>query len=162
MWDVDLVQFSRLLDAINALGLTDDQMKALATSMEVEPKDIRQLLNRAAARWEEVKGLLVKKTPLTEDQVSEELAENGRVEALVTMDFGEIIGLFEDEALENVIDDISERASNVPLSNVDYKVLFADKDTLYLKVTANADDVEEAEEETEVEEEVADDVEPTA
>lgn len=161
MWDVDLVQFARLLDEINAVGLTDDQMKALATSMEVEPKDIRQLLNRAAARWEEIKPLLVKKTPLTEDQVSEELAENGRVEALITMDFPEIIGMFEDEALESVIDDISERASAVSLSNVDYKVLFAEKDTLYLKVTANAD--EEVEEEDEGEEgEEESDVEPTA
>jgi hypothetical protein len=143
MWNVDFVQFARLLDEINAVGLTDDQMKALATSMDLEPKDLKQIFNRATARWDELKPLLVKKTPLDEDQVSEELAENGSVEALVTIEFGEVVGQLEDSALEDVIDDISERASNVNLSNVDYKVVFADNDTLYLKVTAKVDESEE-------------------
>jgi len=109
------------------------------------------------ARWEEIGPLLAKHVPLTEDQVAEELAENGRVEALIKMDFGEIIGMFEDEALESVIDDIAERASDVSLANVDYKVLFADNDTLYVKVTGDAsveeddDGEEEDEEESDVE-----------
>lgn len=161
MWDVDLVQFARLLDEINAIGLTNDQTELLAASMEVEPKDIRQLLNRATARWEEIKSLLTKKTPLTEDQVAEELAENGRVESIITMDFGEIIGMFEDADLESVIDDISERASTVPLENVDYKVLFADNDTLYIKVTGSAGDDSDDDDSDEENEEEESDVEPT-
>lgn len=149
MLDVDFLQFARLLDEINAVGLTQDQIQAVAKSMDIEPKDVKQLLNRAAAKWDEIKGLMLKKTPLTEDQVSEELAENGRVEALVSIDFGELIGQLEDVALEDFIDDLSERAAGVSLSNVDHKVMFADGDTLYVKVSANADEMEEEEEEEE-------------
>lgn len=150
MWDVDFIQFARLLDELNAIGLSQEQLTALAKNMEVEPKDVKQLLNRAAVRWEEIKPLLVKKTPLSEDQVAEELAESGKVVTVVAVDFGEVVGHLEDESLETVIDEISERAANVPLSNVDYKVLFADNDTLYLKVTAQADDLVDDEEEDEV------------
>lgn len=149
MWDVDYVQFTRLLDEINAVGLTEGQIKALATNMEVEPKEVRQLLNRAAARWDDLKPLMIKKTPLTEDQVSEELAENGRVEVLVTVDFSEIIGQLDVVALEDVIDDIAERAAGVPLDNIEHKVLFADNDILYLRITAKADEDEDEEEEDE-------------
>jgi hypothetical protein len=144
MWDVDYVQFTRLLDEINAVGLTKDQMMALATSMEVKPEEVKQLLNRASARWDDLKPLMIKKTPLTEDQVSEELAENGKIEALVTLDFSEIIGQLEDAAMEGIIDDLAERATgSVPVSNIDHKVLFADNDILYIRVTAKADDLDD-------------------
>ena len=155
MWDVDFVQFARLLDEINAVGLSQDQIKALATSMEVTPDEVKQLLNRASNRWDDLKPLIAKKSPLTEDQVAEELAENGKVEALVTIDFSEIIGQLEEETMEAVIDDIAERtAGGVALNNIEHKVLFADNDILYLKVTATADDMED-----DCEDE--DDVEPT-
>ena len=155
MWDVDYVQFARLLDEINAVGLTEDQLKTVATSMELEPKDVKQLLNRASTRWDELKPLMLKQIPLSEEQVSEELEENGKVEALVTVDFSEVIGQLEEVALEEFIDDITLRASKVDLTNVDHKVLFADNDTLYLKVSAKVDDLEDDDDDDEEE-----DVEP--
>jgi hypothetical protein len=95
---------------------------------------------------------LAKKTPLTEEQIAEELAENGELEAVITMDFGEIIGQLEDAAVEAVFDDIAERvAGNVSLDNIDYKVLFADNDTLYLTVKAKAEDLDGDDEEDDVE-----------
>jgi hypothetical protein len=154
MKDVDFVQFARLLDSIKAAGLNENQIKTIATSMEIEPKDVRQLLNRAAARWEDLKPLIEKTTPLSEDQVSEELAENGKAVALVKIDFGEIIGKLDEESLEEFIDDITLRASQVDFSSVDHKVLFAENDTLYIKVSATAEEVDDEDEE------VDDDVEP--
>jgi len=146
MLDVDYVQFARLLDEINAVGLTEDQMKTVAKSMEVEPKDVRQLLNRASARVDELKPLMLKKTPLTEDQISEELAEGGKVEAIVAMDMSEIIGQLDDESMERVVDDLSERLGGT-LDSIEHKVLFADNDVLYFKVTAKADDLGDDDEE---------------
>lgn len=144
MWDVDFVQFTRLLDEINAIGLNEGQIGALAKNMEIEPKDVRQLLNRAVARWDDLKPLLAKKIPLTEDQISEELADNGKVEALVTMDLGEIIGQLENDTMEAFIDDLASRlGGDVPLDNIEHKVLFADNDILYLRVTAKVDDEDE-------------------
>lgn len=141
MWDVDYLQFARLLDEINAVGLTQEQMKAVATRMNVEPKEVRELMNRASARWDDLGKLLTKKTPLTEEQVSEELAENGRVEAIVTMDLSEIVGNLEDDAVDNLLDDLAERVSpHVELDDIDYRVLFTDGDTLYVKVTSKAED----------------------
>ena len=142
MKDVDFVRFAQLLDSINAAGLTETQIKAVATSMEVEPKAVRQLLNRAAARWEELQPLVEKTTPLSEDQVSEELAENGKAVALVKIDFDEIIGQFDEETLEAFVDDVTLRASQVDFGNVEHKVLFADNDTLYIMVSATAEEEE--------------------
>lgn len=158
MWDVDYVQFARLLDEINTVGLNESQITALAKNMEIEPKDVRQLLNRATARWDDLKPLIAKKTPLTEDQVSEELAESGKVEALITIDFSEIIGQLEEATMEGIIDDLAERlGGEVPLDNIEHKVLFADNDILYLLVTAKVDDLCEEEED---EEEEDDEIEP--
>jgi len=67
MWNVDFVQFARLLDEINAVGLDDKQMKVISSSMNVKPQEIKQLLNRATVKWEELNPLLKKKTPLTEE-----------------------------------------------------------------------------------------------
>ena len=115
--------------------------------MELDPKEVRQLLNRASARWDELKPLLMKKTPLTEDQVSEEVAEHGEVCAVVKMDFEEIMGQL--EFVEPVLDDMAERmAGEVALEQLDYKVLFNHGDTLYLKVTAKVES-EDGEEEVE-------------
>lgn len=152
MWDVDHVQFTRLLDEINAAGLTENQVKTVAASMDLQPSEVKELLNRASARWDDLKPLLLKKTPLTEDQVSEELAEDGKVQAVVTMDFEELVGHLEDAAVESVFDALAERvAGEVSLSNVEYKVLFNDGDTLYMRVTAKADDLDDADEEEEEE-----------
>lgn len=163
MWDVDFVQFARLLDEINAVGLTEDQVKAVATSMEVEPKDVRQIMNRAASRWEDLKPLLLKKTPLTEEQVSEELATDGKVTALVTIELDEIVGHLEDDAMDCVFDDLSTRvAGDVDLDDIEYKVLFADNDTLYVRVSGKPDNMEDGEdEEEEGEAETPSDVEPS-
>ncbi len=51
----------RLLAEINAIGLTDDQLQALAFSMDIDPKEIGALLERAEQRWEEIKALSAKR-----------------------------------------------------------------------------------------------------
>ena len=150
MLDTNYVQFARLLDEINAAGLTEGQLKSIATSMDLEPKDVRQLLNRASDCWENLKPLLLKKTPLTEEQVSEELATDGKVTALVTMDLEEIIGHLEEEAMDCIFDDLATRvAGDVDLDDLDYKVLFVDNDTLYVKVSGKSSDIEDYDDEDE-------------
>lgn len=152
MWNLDFIQFARLLDSLNAVGLSQEQTDAVAKSLEIAPKDVRQIMNRAAVRVEDLKPLLLKKAPLSEDQVSEELAENGKVEALVAIELEDIMGYLDEEATENLVEDLMNRASAVPMDNVEYGLLFSDKDTLYIKVTTKAE--EEADEEEEEESDV--------
>jgi len=54
-WRSNYFQFPRLLDEIAAVGLTDEQMSAICLSMDVEPKDINELLARATKEWERIK-----------------------------------------------------------------------------------------------------------
>lgn len=152
MWNVDFVQFARLLDEINAVGLTADQVKAVAASMNIKPGEIKELLDRATAKWDELKKVVIKKTPLTEEQISEELAENGKVEAVVTMDFGEILGALEE--VESFLDDLETRvAGDIVLADLEYKVIFADNDTLYIKVIGNAENSDDNEIDDEIDDE---------
>ena len=48
-WHHDHVQFARLLSEVRAAGLTDEQYKALSTSMDL-PRE-----QRAECAWEEIK-----------------------------------------------------------------------------------------------------------
>lgn len=54
-WDRDDYQFPRLLSEILAVGLTDEQLKALSESMGLGLREIDSLFDRAEAAWEEVK-----------------------------------------------------------------------------------------------------------
>jgi len=142
MLNVDYVQFARLLDEINEVGLTEAQTKAIAKNINIGENDVRALLNRASDCWDDLRPIVEKQTPLNEEQVSEELAENGKVSAVVKMDFEEILGHSD---VEDVLENIADRLTNcVTLSNLDYKVLFADNEgSLYLRVTGNVEEDEE-------------------
>lgn len=148
MWNVDFVQFARLLDAINSVGLDEKQMKAISDGMSVKPQDIKQLMNRASFKWEELNPLLKKKTPVNEEQGAEELAENGDIKAVVTMELDEIFGHFDDAAVEKICDELADRTTEMPASKINYKLLFADGDTLYMHVQVypEGEDEEENEE----------------
>lgn len=55
LWQKNDIQFPRLLAEIHALGLTDTQKFLLAKSMDLEPEQIDELLNRAEAEFERLK-----------------------------------------------------------------------------------------------------------
>jgi hypothetical protein len=55
-WDDDLVQFPRLLCEIVATQSLD--VPALCESMDLEPADIDELLERAHVQWERAKSVL--------------------------------------------------------------------------------------------------------
>jgi hypothetical protein len=54
-WGNDGIQFPRLLAEINAVGLTTAQIKALCVSMDLQPAQITELLERAECEWEALK-----------------------------------------------------------------------------------------------------------
>jgi len=141
------VQFARLLDELHAVGLTEDQTKSLCGRMNVKPEDLGNIFDRATAEYDKLKPLVAKTIPLTEDQISEELAENGTVSAIVSIDFAELIGHLSVETLDGIFDEMAERitGSVVGLQDLDYNVLFSENDTLYVKVSG----VGEAEEDEE-------------
>lgn len=145
MWNVDAVQFMRLLDEINAVGLSNEQLNTVAASMNVKPEEVKNLLNRATKKWDDLKGPLAKTIPLTEEQISTALEENGQVDAVVKIDFDEVIGYLGDEHLDSLLDDFSEQITgNVcSLQDITHTVMFADGDTLYLKVSGMVDMEEE-------------------
>jgi hypothetical protein len=152
MRNVDSVQFVRLLDEINAVGLSDEQISAVSASMNVKPDDVKDVLNRATKKWDDLKPLLAKSTPLTEEQISEDVEVNGHVEAIIKVDFDELIGCMDDNALDGLFDDMSEQATGniCGLQDITHEVLFSDGDTLYLKVSG-AVDLEEEDEEDDAE-----------
>jgi hypothetical protein len=55
VWKDDSIQFPRLLAEIYALGLDESQMIALGESMDLDPERIKELLERAEAKFEELK-----------------------------------------------------------------------------------------------------------
>lgn len=52
MFNNNEVQFMRLLAEINAVGLTDSQISDLCQSMDLEKKDIYNIMNRAQKAWD--------------------------------------------------------------------------------------------------------------
>ena len=54
-WENNSVQFPRLLAEIRGVGLTVKQEKALCASMDLTPRDIYVLLERADKEWERIK-----------------------------------------------------------------------------------------------------------
>lgn len=59
-WANDSVQFVRLLAEINACGLHEDQVAAIADSMEVDEGDIHLLLDRAERQWTKIKDEIIR------------------------------------------------------------------------------------------------------
>jgi len=65
------------------------------------------------------------------------------------MELDEIFGHFDDTAVESICDELADRATKMPASKINHKLLFADGDTLYIHVQvipeSEDDDVEELE-----------------
>jgi hypothetical protein len=55
LWELDTVQFPRLLAEIRAVGLTDEQYADLNESMDLDRDSIDALLERAEQAWIRVK-----------------------------------------------------------------------------------------------------------
>ncbi len=146
MTETDFVQFVRILDGLNTAGLTATQIEKLG-----DFEKVKAVLNRATKCWSDLQPILNKKAPLTEEQISEDLAENGKVETVVSIDLHEVIGRLDDDALDGVLSEISTRATGdvIGLAEIDYDVLFANGNTLYLKVSGQAEDTDEDEDDEE-------------
>ena len=54
-WNNDAIQFPRLLAEIWAVGLTEEQIKDLCVSMDVKPKHIHEIFQRAERHFERLK-----------------------------------------------------------------------------------------------------------
>ena len=54
-WNHNELQFCRLLSEIAAVGLTNEQMKGLCESMDLQEQDIYELLDRAQNSFEQFK-----------------------------------------------------------------------------------------------------------
>ena len=54
-WENNAIQFSRMLAEIHAVGLTEDQIGELCSSMDLDPEDIEELLERAEEDFEGMK-----------------------------------------------------------------------------------------------------------
>jgi len=60
LWERDTVQFPRLLAEIMAtVDLTDDMLRPVAESMDLELSDVLELFNRAQVAWEQSKAIYV-------------------------------------------------------------------------------------------------------
>jgi phospholipid N-methyltransferase len=59
LWDIDSVQFVRLLGEIFAtIEITNEDWANLATSMDLEDEQLQELIDRAQTRWDEVKAAI--------------------------------------------------------------------------------------------------------
>jgi hypothetical protein len=54
LWDIDAIQFPRLLAEIMATQ-ADLDVEALAVSMDLDVEQVWELFDRADAKWEEIK-----------------------------------------------------------------------------------------------------------
>lgn len=58
LWGRDDVQFPRLISELKAVGLTEEQMKALAASMDLDRCHIHEILDRGEEVFEAIKEML--------------------------------------------------------------------------------------------------------
>lgn len=150
MWNTDFIQFARLLDEINDLGLLEEkQIKALANKMNMLPKQVVGMFNLASQRLAELLPILDKGSPISEDDASEDLAEHGKVEGIVEVEMDEIMGYFSPESIENFCNELGARATKLPIANIDYKLVCAQGDHIYMKIQATPEIEEEETEEVE-------------
>lgn len=56
-WEVNTLQFPRLLSELRATGLTRKQYKELQDSMNISRDEIDALLERAEEEWQTIKSL---------------------------------------------------------------------------------------------------------
>ena len=56
-WDLNCLQFPRLLAEIRAVGLSTEQESELAASMDLDLEQIAEIFERAEDEWEVIKGL---------------------------------------------------------------------------------------------------------
>ena len=54
-WNKNSIQFPRLINEIEAIGLTDEQHNNLCDSMDLEPEDIDELFDRAQREFDNIK-----------------------------------------------------------------------------------------------------------
>lgn len=54
-WYNNSIQFPRLIDEIQAVGLTEDQWDALLESMDLESDELAELFERAQSIWDSIK-----------------------------------------------------------------------------------------------------------
>ena len=57
-WAADSLQFPRLLAEIQAVGLTEKQIKAIALSMDLTREHVMQLFSRGEAKFEVIKKVM--------------------------------------------------------------------------------------------------------
>lgn len=129
----EATQVARLLDGISNIDLTEDQMNKLSERVGLQPVEIKNLLDQT------IKNLNVSplKNPLSEDEVSEQLAEEGKVSAIVSIDFDELIGRLDEDAIEELGSELVGQVvgQDLELSDVEYKALYAEDNTIYLRVS---------------------------
>ena len=58
LFDINSIQFARMLAEINAVGLSDEQLKELTESMNCDLPDILELFERAELEWGALKDML--------------------------------------------------------------------------------------------------------
>jgi len=63
LWDRDDIQFPRLLDEIQGIGLTDTQYVQIAESMDLTPEEVHELFERAQTAWDKHKAEFFKGLP---------------------------------------------------------------------------------------------------
>jgi hypothetical protein len=55
-WDIDVIQFPRLISELQACGaITRRVMAALCHSMDLKPRDLEDLLERARTKWDQIR-----------------------------------------------------------------------------------------------------------
>lgn len=135
------IQIARLLDGIGNIDLTEDQMSKLSERVGLQPLEIKHLLDRASKHF----SLSPIKSPLGEAQISEQLAEEGKISAVIPIDFNELLGKMDEDTIEELGTEFIEKmvGDSLDLSDLDYNVLYAEDNTLYVQVTGAASDGEE-------------------
>ena len=54
-WEMNEIQFPRLISEIISVGLTETQWDQLLDTMDLKPGDLAELFDRAQAQWEIMK-----------------------------------------------------------------------------------------------------------
>lgn len=138
MWDVNAVQFARLLDEINAVGLNNPQLGQIGQSMNLGAKEIQNLLDRATKVWDEWKVMLNRDYPLSKDEQNRQM-ESGRVEGIVGIKLSNQGTDFEDqEGFLDLLSDALVGATNA-LSDVRYSPVFAHKGQVFFHVSGEVE-----------------------
>ena len=81
--------------------------------------------------------------PLTIEEMKKQMEENDEVTGVIRIELSDAI----ENGLEGFLDFISEELTGSPLlMSIDYEIIIADKDWIYLKVTGDASNIIEDEE----------------